>query len=103
MGVDYSLEYSNITFPPAMVGPRTECLNVTITDDTFAEEDESFELELSSTDPSNALIQGTTQTEITITDDDSKGKLILSVHSLLVTFHLFCSCYTGDFNRCLCC
>ena len=86
-----------------MVGPRTECLNVTITDDTFAEEDESFELELSSTDPSNALIQGTTQTEITITDDDSKGKLILSVHSLLVTFHLFCSCYTGDFNRCLCC
>ncbi len=67
---DYSIG-TNVTFPITAGNPAEECIDIFIVDDTFAEVNETFQLEISSTSPSNVILQNTT-TEITILDDDGK-------------------------------
>ena len=65
----------NITFQPGdsvSSGPR--CLNISTTDDTFLEEDETLVLTLTTSDP-RVIISPDTHT-LTIRDNDSKFRII---------------------------
>ena len=64
-----------MTFPATDADISDQCLNISIIDDTYAEDYERFELEISSTSPSNAQPQNIVTTEVTIQDDDCKFRI----------------------------
>ena len=69
-------DYMALSSEPVMYGPgdtpgtAMSCVNVTIIDEDIVENDETFDIMLSSSDPRVTL--GTNQATATITNDDRK-------------------------------
>ena len=68
-GSDYFSDLSSIIFDSESPDNTTRCVNIIILDDDALEGNQTFALTLTTADPD--VILGTTETDITITDDDS--------------------------------
>ncbi len=59
-----------LTFTTGSMDGSTQCLNVTITEDTLVEGDETFSVTLTLTPPEQAVTAENTTTTVTITDNE---------------------------------
>ena len=67
--VDHTSMFVNVVFPTGSSNDTRKCINITITDDSEAEENETFHVLLCA---SNSAILGNNETIITVIDDDGK-------------------------------
>jgi len=68
-GEDYKFEPYNVTFP---AGVTAKSLNVTIVDDNILENNETFNLRISSQLPNRVNLNNTNQITVTIEDNDGE-------------------------------
>ena len=76
---DFSLPTTQLTFNPGN-GLQRDCATIMVGSDTILEDDKSFSVELTTTDPDVTISPNTAV--VTITNDDSK---YLCLTSLVVT------------------
>ena len=76
---DFLLVRNQLTFNPGS-GLQRDCATITVVSDTTLEDDESFSVVLTTTDPDVIISRNTTV--VTITNDDSK---YLCLTSLFIT------------------
>jgi hypothetical protein len=73
--------FTSLDFAVGSMPGDTHCINVSITDDSALEGDETFNVALTLTTSDPNVVLGTDMTTITITNDDSKSYIsFLSVH-----------------------
>ena len=76
---DFLLPANQLTFNPGN-GLQRDCATITVTSDTILEDDESFSVMLTTTDPDVTISPNTAV--VTLTNDDSK---YLCLTSLVIT------------------
>ena len=69
-GGDYISAISAETFTSGSMGGAARCVNISIIDDRALEDNETFTVVLTTSDPD--VILGTSRTTVTITDNDGK-------------------------------
>ena len=67
-GYDYAFSSSDITFPSGSMDNTPACANITILDDAALEENQTFTVTLTTSDPD--VLLGNDETVITIEDND---------------------------------
>ena len=87
---DYISVISPTTFASGSPDNATRCLNITIVDDDALEGDQTFISSLTTADPD--VILGTTQTDITITDNDGQCMLAESHITMFNKIATCCIC-----------
>lgn len=72
VGVDYTLNPTNVTFPTGSQQGDQQCVPIAITDDIAVEDAETFHLQLSTADVSVDISSICNRTRVTIADSDGE-------------------------------
>ena len=89
-GVDYVEVSNNLTFGPS--SPTEQCVSITLLDDDYLEENETFSVSASTADSAVDIVSGTTV--VTIVDNDSKNiaSEVVLVHGTRIILYHGCYC-----------
>ena len=98
---DYTFPPTNLTFFRGSTDSTSECANISITDDTALEGDQTFTVMLTTSDPDVAVRNS--MTTITIEDNDSKltsRPLRMSDYCFLISTPYRCECVCARHVEC---
>ena len=89
-GEDYITVSDSLTFGP--LSPTEQCVSITLLDDDYLEENETFSVSASTADSAVDIVSGTTV--VTIVDNDGKNiaSEIVLVHGTRIILYHGCYC-----------